>query len=79
MQEVVLDICPHPEPHTSFRHIARLGEHALNTLYRSRIVIMGAAGRDFHNFNAVYRDDPAFEFVAFTAALEHFLSEVSTK
>lgn len=32
-----------------------------------RIVIMGAAGRDFHDFNVVYRDDPAFEVVAFTA------------
>ena len=28
---------------------------------------MGAAGRDFHNFNVVYRDDPAHEVVAFTA------------
>ncbi len=35
---------------------------------RRRVVIMGAAGRDFHNFNTVYRDDPAFEVVAFTAA-----------
>jgi predicted GTPase len=34
---------------------------------RSRIVIMGAAGRDFHNFNMVYRDDPSAEVVAFTA------------
>ena len=34
----------------------------------TRIVIMGAAGRDFHNFNAVYRGDPRFEVVAFTAA-----------
>ena len=33
-----------------------------------RLVIMGAAGRDFHNFNVVYRDDPASEIVAFTAA-----------
>lgn len=33
-----------------------------------RIVILGAAGRDFHNFNMVYRDDPNFEVVAFTAA-----------
>ena len=40
----------------------------MNTDYRTRIVIMGAAGRDFHNFNVVYRDDPAFEVVAFTAA-----------
>jgi predicted GTPase len=35
---------------------------------RIRVVIMGAAGRDFHNFNRVYRDDPASEVVAFTAA-----------
>jgi predicted GTPase len=28
---------------------------------------MGAAGRDFHNFNVVFRDDPASEVVAFTA------------
>jgi predicted GTPase len=28
---------------------------------------MGAAGRDFHNFNTVYRDDPGNEVVAFTA------------
>lgn len=33
-----------------------------------RIVIMGAAGRDFHNFNRVYRDNPACCVVAFTAA-----------
>lgn len=34
----------------------------------TRVVIMGAAGRDFHNFNMVYRDDPDSEVVAFTAA-----------
>jgi predicted GTPase len=33
-----------------------------------RVVIMGAAGRDFHNFNVVYRDNPTFRVVAFTAA-----------
>ncbi|MDP6954015.1 MAG: cyclic 2,3-diphosphoglycerate synthase [Alphaproteobacteria bacterium] len=32
-----------------------------------RIVIMGAAGRDFHNFNIVYRDNPSRRVVAFTA------------
>ncbi len=32
-----------------------------------RIVIMGAAGRDFHNFNVVYREDSATRVVAFTA------------
>ena len=35
---------------------------------RIRVVILGAAGRDFHNFNVVYRDEPAYEVVAFTAA-----------
>ena len=33
-----------------------------------RVLIMGAAGRDFHNFNVAFRDDPAYEVVAFTAA-----------
>jgi predicted GTPase len=32
-----------------------------------RVIIMGAAGRDFHNFNVVYRDDPGVRVVAFTA------------
>lgn len=32
-----------------------------------RVLIMGAAGRDFHDFNVVYRDNPAVEVVAFTA------------
>jgi predicted GTPase len=35
---------------------------------RRRLVIVGAAGRDFHNFNVVYRDDPSIDVVAFTAA-----------
>jgi predicted GTPase len=35
---------------------------------RVRTLIMGAAGRDFHNFNVVYRNDPRSEVVGFTAA-----------
>ena len=35
---------------------------------RERILIMGAAGRDFHDFNVVFRADPTVEVVAFTAA-----------
>ena len=31
------------------------------------VLICGAAGRDFHNFNVAYRDDPAIRVVAFTA------------
>src|SRR5213595_2523464 len=34
---------------------------------RTRVVIAGAAGRDFHNFNLVYRGRPEYEVVAFTA------------
>jgi len=34
---------------------------------RTRTVIMGAAGRDFHDFNVVYRDDARHDVVAFTA------------
>lgn len=34
---------------------------------RIRTVVLGAAGRDFHDFNVVYRDDPSVEVVAFTA------------
>jgi predicted GTPase len=32
-----------------------------------RTIIMGAAGRDFHNFNVIYRDHPRYNVVAFTA------------
>jgi len=35
---------------------------------RTKVVIMGAAGRDFHNFNCLFREDDRFEVVAFTAA-----------
>ncbi|NNE09010.1 MAG: GTPase [Gemmatimonadetes bacterium] len=34
---------------------------------KKRIIIMGAAGRDFHVFNCCYRDKPEYEVVAFTA------------
>ena len=34
---------------------------------RIRTIIMGAAGRDFHNFNTVYRDNELYDVVAFTA------------
>ncbi|MCL2399406.1 MAG: cyclic 2,3-diphosphoglycerate synthase [Defluviitaleaceae bacterium] len=33
-----------------------------------KIIIIGAAGRDFHNFNTYYRDNPTYQVVAFTAA-----------
>ncbi len=33
----------------------------------NRVIIMGAAGRDFHNFNVYFRDNPDYQVVAFTA------------
>ena len=33
-----------------------------------RLIILGAAGRDFHDFNVVFRSDPGVRVVAFTAA-----------
>src|SRR6266705_7061780 len=42
-----------------------------------RVLIMGAAGRDFHNFNVVYRDDPEVEVVAFTATQIPFIIDRS--
>jgi len=35
---------------------------------KTKVIIMGAAGRDFHNFNVYYRDNENYEVVAFTAA-----------
>ncbi len=40
-----------------------------------RVLIMGAAGRDFHNFNVVYRDDERYEVVAFTATQIPFIED----
>ncbi len=34
---------------------------------RTKVVILGAAGRDFHNFNTIYKDNKNYEVVAFTA------------
>jgi len=44
-------------------------------MMRKRVLIMGAAGRDFHNFNTVFRDDPAYFVVAFTAAQIPFIEK----
>ncbi|HNW81954.1 MAG TPA: GTPase [bacterium] len=37
-------------------------------MIRKKVLIMGAAGRDFHNFNTYYRHNKEYEVVAFTAA-----------
>jgi predicted GTPase len=39
----------------------------LEAMERTKILIMGAAGRDFHDFLVAFRDDPTIEVVAFTA------------
>src|SRR5512135_870289 len=36
-------------------------------MQRTRVIIMGAAGRDFHNFNTFFRDNDQYDVVAFTA------------
>ncbi len=40
-----------------------------------RLLIMGAAGRDFHNFNVAYREDPHVTVVAFTATQIPFIDD----
>jgi predicted GTPase len=40
-----------------------------------RVLIMGAAGRDFHNFNVAFRDDRRYEVVAFTATQIPFIND----
>ncbi len=42
---------------------------------KKKIIIMGAAGRDFHNFNVLMRDNPEYEVKAFTAAQIPFIEE----
>ena len=41
---------------------------------RRRIIIMGAAGRDFHLYNFLFRHNPEYEVVAFTAAQIPFIA-----
>jgi predicted GTPase len=43
--------------------------------HRQKVAIMGAAGRDFHNFNMVYRNSPEHEVIAFTAAQIPFIEK----
>jgi len=62
VEQPPLRIVP-PSP-ASEAHVAG----AANAGARWRVIIVGAAGRDFHNFNVVYRDDPGTDVVAFTAA-----------
>jgi predicted GTPase len=55
------------------RPTSAASEQAMNAIpesvatQRSRVLILGAAGRDFHDFNVLYREDPGVDVVAFTA------------
>jgi predicted GTPase len=49
------------KPRISDEHFVKGG------FVKSRVIIMGAAGRDFHNFNVLFRKNPNVEVVAFTA------------
>ncbi len=42
---------------------------------KKRVLILGAAGRDFHNFNMLFRDNPEYSVVAFTANQIPYISD----
>lgn len=42
---------------------------------KTKLIIVGAAGRDFHNFNVIYRNNRAFDVVAFTATQIPYISD----
>ncbi len=44
-------------------------------MVRKKVVILGAAGRDFHDFNMLFRDNKEYEVVAFTAAQIPFIAD----
>ena len=55
------------ETQISTQHCLKRKRGIINNMKQRRVIIIGAAGRDFHNFNTVYRNDPACNVVAFTA------------
>ena len=48
--------------------MAKLNENNITKKNRRNVIIIGAAGRDFHNFNTYFRDNENYNVVAFTAA-----------
>ncbi len=42
---------------------------------RKKVIILGAAGRDFHDFNVLFRENTAYEVVAFTATQIPFIAD----
>src|SRR3989337_4082429 len=56
-----------PRPRESRGGVVRWRRERRSAMTARRVVIVGAAGRDFHDFNVVYRGDPETRVVAFTA------------
>lgn len=50
------------------KHIIIVSKGVESKMKARKAIIMGAAGRDFHNFNVFFRDNPAYRVIAFTAA-----------
>jgi predicted GTPase len=48
--------------------ISKINYQEVRKMNKKNIIIIGAAGRDFHNFNTCYRDNELYNVVAFTAA-----------
>jgi predicted GTPase len=54
-------------PDRRFAAVQRCQDTKAVSMARRKVIIIGAAGRDFHNFNTRFRDDASHEVVAFTA------------
>jgi len=52
---------------TNDSYVSKLTVRSSSFMKKTKVIIMGAAGRDFHNFNVYYRNNPQYEVVAFTA------------
>jgi len=51
----------------NYSYVSKLTLLGSCLMKKTKVIIMGAAGRDFHNFNVYYRNNPQYEVVAFTA------------
>jgi predicted GTPase len=54
------------------KHYIRSGSHSME---KKKVIIIGAAGRDFQNFNILFRNDPSYNVVAFTASQIPYISK----
>jgi predicted GTPase len=68
MVEAVSNMTKYGSPADTVHQMTFCVESRGMKMGKKKVLIIGAAGRDFHNFNTVYRNNPDFEVVAFTAA-----------